>query len=140
MPKIAPRLAFFAWALVVSPLVVWLLREAIYEVDGTTGWVWMIGLPAMITIVVGGVMRRSLWELGLGASLSAGVAVLSLSSRSLWRATAGRTASDERSRRGHTCGARQWQGGHGGDGFESTKIRSMEPAPDSLASSLQPID
>ena len=78
MRKIAPRLAFFAWALVVSPLVVWLLREAIDEVDGTTGWVWTIGLPAMITIVVGGVMRRSLWELGLGASLSAAVAVLSL--------------------------------------------------------------
>lgn len=78
MRRTAVRLAFFAWALVASPLVVWLLREAIYEVDGTTGWIWMLGLPALITIAAGGLMRRTLWELGLGASLSAGVAVLSL--------------------------------------------------------------
>ena len=78
MSKIALRLAFFLWALVVSPLVVWLLRETIYEADGTTVWIWMIGLPAMITIVAGGLMRRAFWELGLGAALSATVAVLSL--------------------------------------------------------------
>jgi hypothetical protein len=79
MSEVATRLAFFAWALVASPLVVWLLREAIYEVDGVTGWIWMVGLPALITILAGGVMRRTVWELGLGASLSAGVALLSLS-------------------------------------------------------------
>ena len=71
-------MTFFAFALVASPFVVWLLREAIYELDGTTLWIAALGLPAMITIVAGGLMRRSFWELVVGASLSAGVAVLSL--------------------------------------------------------------
>jgi hypothetical protein len=72
------RLAFFAWALVVSPLVVWLSRETIYELDGTTGWIWIVGLPALVTIAAGAVLRRALWELVLGSALSVGVGFLSL--------------------------------------------------------------
>ena len=74
----AARLGFFAFAAVGSPLVVWLLREWIYELDGTTGWIWILGLPALITILVGAIMRRVVWELLLGAALSAGIAWLSL--------------------------------------------------------------
>jgi hypothetical protein len=72
------RVVFFVWALVVSPLIVWLLRETIYEADGSTLWIWLIGVPALITIVAGRLMRRGPWELILGASLSVGVAVASL--------------------------------------------------------------
>jgi hypothetical protein len=72
------RIVFFVCALILSPLLVWLAREAIYELDGTTGWIWALGLPSLITILAGGLLRRTLWELVLGASLSAGVAVLSL--------------------------------------------------------------
>jgi hypothetical protein len=75
---LAPRLGFFAVALVGSPLVVWLAREAIYELDGTTFWIWTIGLPALVTMAAGGLMRTALWELVLGASLSVLVAWLSL--------------------------------------------------------------
>lgn len=72
------RLAFFACALVVSPLLAWLLRVPIYMLDDTTGGIWMIGLPPLLTILAGGLMNRSLWELILGASISASVALLSL--------------------------------------------------------------
>jgi len=72
------RVAFFGWALVVSPLLVWLFRETIYEADATTGWIWMIGVPALITIVAGQLIHGVLWELVLGAALSAAVAVASL--------------------------------------------------------------
>ena len=68
----AARLGFFAFALIGSPLVVWLLREWIYERDGTTLWIWMIGLPALVTVLAGGLLRRPGWELVLGAALSAG--------------------------------------------------------------------
>jgi hypothetical protein len=75
---VTTRIVFFAFALILSPLLVWLAREAIYELDGTTGGIWVLGLPALVTILAGALLRRSLWELMLGASLSAGVAVLSL--------------------------------------------------------------
>ena len=97
--QLRPRLLFFAFALVGSPLILWIFRETLYELDGMTGWIWMIGLPAMLTIGAGGFMRRPLWELLVGASLSAAIWVLIFFISFFVTCRASRTASDDQTLR-----------------------------------------
>jgi len=73
--RIATRVAFFVWALVVSPLIMWALFETLVEIDSSErAWLWILGIPALVTFAVGTAMRRSLAETSLAALLSASVA------------------------------------------------------------------
>ena len=85
MRRIALRLAFFLWALVASPLVMWALFEAMIEIDDTgRAWLWILGIPALVTIAVGVFAHRSFWETVLAASLSASVGGLSVLIALFW--------------------------------------------------------
>ena len=77
--SIAPRIAFFAWAVVVCPLLMVSLIETIDRVeDDTHAWLLIGGIPVLLTIAAGVLGHRSRAEILLAALLSAGISALTV--------------------------------------------------------------
>jgi hypothetical protein len=78
--RAAPRIAFFAWALVICPLLMVSLIEIIDDEveDDTHAWLLIVGIPALLTITLGVLGHRSRVEIVLAAFLSAGLSGLTV--------------------------------------------------------------
>lgn len=75
----APRIAFFAWALLICPALMVGLIEVVDKVeDDTHAWLLIVGVPALLTTTVGVLGRRSRAEIVLAAFLSAGLSGLAV--------------------------------------------------------------
>jgi hypothetical protein len=65
------RLVFYGWALVALPLLALVLIEVVLELDPPAlAWSVVLGVPALLTACVGGLTRRSVLEISLGAVAS----------------------------------------------------------------------